>query len=58
MIANLRTEKLICIEPFAGQETNEYFIERGKNLYHISFISGTQDLNTIFEKMIQTFDFE
>ena len=58
MIANLNTVKLICTESFAGQETNEYFFEHGKDLYHISFISGQPDLNAIFEKMIQTFDFE
>lgn len=58
MIANLRTWKLVCIESFAGQETNEFFFEHDKDLYHISFISGSIDLNKIFEKVIQTFDFE
>lgn len=57
-IAGLKAQKLACIESFAGQKTNEYFFEHGKDLYQISFISGSTDLDKIFEKMIQTFHFE
>lgn len=56
-IAKLRTWRLVCVEPFAGQKTQEYFFERGADLYHIHYIATEPKLNAIFEKMINTFTF-
>ena len=57
-LANLKAWKIICVEDFAGQQMENYFIERNNNLYRISFIRGSEELNKTFAKIIESFDLE
>lgn len=60
-LTNFRAIKVICIEPFAGQEVISYFIEKNDNkgywVYTINFFKGREELNQIFNQMLSTFKF-
>jgi len=55
-IANLKAWKIICIEAFAGQQKENYFVEKNNNLYHISFIRGSEKLNKILVEIVESFN--
>ena len=55
-LTNLKAWKIICIEAFAGQQVENYFVERNNNLYYISFIRGSEELNRISTEMVESFD--
>lgn len=57
---DITAQKITCIEPFAAQELENYFIENDGVLYHINWIKGTdefEEINLIFNKILFSFKF-
>lgn len=56
-IAGQDSTKLVCIEAFAGGIINNYFVQYNEMLYSLIYIEGNDNINSIFEKMVESFQF-
>lgn len=57
ILNKMASKEIVCYGAFAGEDIENYFLEKNNHLYRLSWIKGSKKLDPVFNQVLYSFKF-